>query len=165
MDAVFYAHSKEGAEKEDWQRLEDHLQGVARLAGSFAESFGSGQWGWLAGLWHDLGKYQLAFQRRLEGDTQKVDHSVVGAVHARHSGEQLLALALVISGHHGGMPDLSSSEADGSRPLVERLSAGAPLYQSARPAMPATVTDISLPQPLARLCPATTATWVRTTWA
>jgi CRISPR-associated endonuclease/helicase Cas3 len=32
------------------------------MAGSFAESFGAGNWGRLAGLWHHLGKYSEAFQ-------------------------------------------------------------------------------------------------------
>lgn len=36
--------------------LEEHLRGVADLAGEFASSFGHADWGRLAGLWHDLGK-------------------------------------------------------------------------------------------------------------
>lgn len=39
--------------------LEEHLRGVARLSEKFASAFGSAEWGSLAGLWHDLGKYSL----------------------------------------------------------------------------------------------------------
>jgi len=52
-----YAHSRSDAGPEQWQRLEDHLQGVADRAAQFAEAFGAGGWGKLAGLWHDLGKF------------------------------------------------------------------------------------------------------------
>jgi CRISPR-associated endonuclease/helicase Cas3 len=33
------------------------LRAVADLAGEFASTFGHSDWGRLAGLWHDLGKY------------------------------------------------------------------------------------------------------------
>ena len=46
--------------------LEDHLKGVAALAGQFASTFGGSDWGEAAGLWHDLGKYSKEFQRRIK---------------------------------------------------------------------------------------------------
>ncbi len=42
--------------------LEEQLRAVGDLAGEFASSFGHAEWGQLAGLWHDLGKYSSAFQ-------------------------------------------------------------------------------------------------------
>lgn len=51
----YYAHSVEGRPSEEWHRLEDHLKEVAEMAGRFAEDFGAGDWGYVAGLWHDLG--------------------------------------------------------------------------------------------------------------
>ena len=33
-------------------RREEHLKGTAELAKKFAEEFGCGEWGYLAGLWH-----------------------------------------------------------------------------------------------------------------
>lgn len=42
--------------------LEEHLRAVGDFAGEFASSFGHPDWGQLAGLWHDLGKYSPAFQ-------------------------------------------------------------------------------------------------------
>lgn len=42
--------------------LEEHLRAVADLASEFASDFWASDWGHLAGLWHDLGKYSSAFQ-------------------------------------------------------------------------------------------------------
>ena len=60
------AHAREGAP----HLLDDHLKAVAKLAESFAEPFGNGDWAKTAGLWHDLGKYKDDFQeyiRRVTG--------------------------------------------------------------------------------------------------
>jgi CRISPR-associated endonuclease/helicase Cas3 len=43
--------------------LEEQVRGVARLSEEFVSTFGSADWGNLAGLWHDLGKYCLTLQR------------------------------------------------------------------------------------------------------
>ncbi len=56
MNKEYYAHSLKGKSITDWHILEEHLKGTADLAASFADEFGCGQWGYLAGLWHDLGK-------------------------------------------------------------------------------------------------------------
>jgi CRISPR-associated endonuclease/helicase Cas3 len=52
----FYAHTIEGKPVDEWHLLEEHLKGTAELAASFADEFGCGEWGRIAGLWHDLGK-------------------------------------------------------------------------------------------------------------
>jgi|WetSurMetagenome_2_1015567.scaffolds.fasta_scaffold13158_2 CRISPR-associated endonuclease/helicase Cas3 len=78
---MFYAHSVPGDEsRATWQPLECHLQAVSRLAQQFSAAFDSSDWGRLAGLWHDLGKYRPEFQDRLSGDPSHVDHAVVGAL-------------------------------------------------------------------------------------
>ncbi len=51
----YYAHSLEGKPVEERHRLEDHLLGTAKLAAQFASEFSCGEWGYLAGLWGDLG--------------------------------------------------------------------------------------------------------------
>lgn len=109
----YYGHTKEDSvtkkslPKEEWQLLKDHLEAVAALAEERAVKFGAKKLGRLAGLAHDIGKYSLEFQRRLEGSTQKVDHSTAGAQELyRQFGKMIgLVLAFVVAGHHGGMPD------------------------------------------------------------
>ena len=61
----FYAHSVEGNTIDKWQPMDIHLLNVAKLAKEFADEFGSGEWAYLAGLWHDIGKYSKDFQEML----------------------------------------------------------------------------------------------------
>ena len=60
----FAAHYRES--DSDWQSLERHLTGVAKLSRSFAEGLGLASIGELLGLLHDLGKYSNAFQSYLK---------------------------------------------------------------------------------------------------
>ncbi|GAU09438.1 CRISPR-associated helicase/endonuclease Cas3 [Desulfoplanes formicivorans] len=102
----YYAHSSDNPDKSDWQRLEEHLQNVAALAASFAEVFGAGEWGRTAGLLHDAGKATHAFQRRLEGQPIRVNHSIFGARLSQElCGKLGLLMSYIIAGHHGGLPD------------------------------------------------------------
>ena len=65
MKDQYYAHSRDGKPTEYWHRLEDHLKEVAEMARGFADDFHAGDWGYLAGLWHDIGKYTIEFQEML----------------------------------------------------------------------------------------------------
>lgn len=107
----FYAHSDPNRPITEWHKLEDHLRATAKLAREFAELFGAGDWAYLAGLWHDLGKYSEDFQKRLRGDPGRVDHSTAGAQwvdgHAPDPQAGRL-LAHAVAGHHGGLPDGSA---------------------------------------------------------
>ena len=59
-----YAHTpREGSD--EWQPLEDHLNGVAELAGLFADAFGLHDTGAYVGALHDLGKASREFQGRV----------------------------------------------------------------------------------------------------
>lgn len=123
-DTPLYAHTKEGAKENEWQPLEEHLLNVANLAASFAAAFGYENWGRTLGILHDAGKVSSAFQRRLRGSGEHVDHSSPGAWKAlsRYRSElgdangRLLAYALV--GHHGGIPNGVRGE---RTPLKSRL--------------------------------------------
>jgi len=129
MDQGYYAHSLEGKPPADWQRLDDHLKDVAEKARSFAKVFGAGDWAYLAGLWHDLGKCSKEFQQMLHDSatpqsadvqkTRRVDHSSAGGRHAANLWHDLgKLLAYTIVGHHAGLPDgKHSSRAD----LASRL--------------------------------------------
>ncbi len=102
----FYAHSTDNHDKSNWQPLEEHLHAVAALAEKFAAEFGAGEWGKWAGFLHDAGKATVAFQKRLEGNPLRVDHSTYGAqVAAEVAGKFGLLLSYVIAGHHTGLPD------------------------------------------------------------
>lgn len=109
----YYGHTKEDTKtgrvlpKEYWQLLRDHLIEVERLAGERASKFGAEKLGKIIGLAHDLGKYSEAFQRRLEGDSKKVDHTTAGAqeLYRRFGKNVGTAMAYTVAGHHGGLPD------------------------------------------------------------
>lgn len=85
------------------QTVEEHLRGTAKLCAGFAAAFGAEELGQLSGLAHDLGKYSDAFQRRLRGSPEQVDHSTVGAAECCKLGQGSAAFA--VAGHHSGLPD------------------------------------------------------------
>ncbi len=140
--------------------LDDHLRGVAVLAESFAVTFGAGDWGQLAGLWHDLGKYQKSFQDYIRGASGydahietahgKVDHSTAGALHAvertQESGKKAIGriLAYIIAGHHAGLPDWLSAERPASS-LDSRLRQAKLLADTLAAKPPGSILDAPLP--------------------
>ncbi|EKO59403.1 CRISPR-associated helicase Cas3 [Leptospira kirschneri str. H2] len=101
--------------------IDDHLYSVAEFAKKFCEKFGAETFGYLIGLWHDLGKFKLEFQERirirsghigeeahLEGKTAKsVKHSVSGAIHCLNKFKQSdiikKLICLPILCHHSGL--------------------------------------------------------------
>lgn len=118
----FYAHSLENQPPENWQPLDEHLKNVAEKAAEFAALFGGDEWARLAGLWHDLGKFSLDFQRRLSGENIRVVHSEAGG----HLAQQMMKGGLerifcwLIMGHHAGLADFSSSET-GAKALEPKM--------------------------------------------
>ena len=137
--------------------LADHLHSVAKLARGFAQALGregaSADWSYLAGLWHDLGKYRPGFQRYLalsndenahiEGRVsgREKTHSVAGALWALQSfkeshgkGGELAArtLAYLIASHHAGLYDWDGglkvrlADSDSQTELAEALQAVPP---------------------------------------
>ena len=130
--APFYAHSKPGP-VEEWQPLVTHLRNVAKKAREFAEPFGAGEWGYLAGLWHDLGKYSDEFQAYLrhengleahmENIPGHVDHSTFGAQNAADRlGLLGHLLAYTLAGHHTGLLDGRSDRACQADRLAKNIS-------------------------------------------
>ena len=69
----YFAHIAQDGRQ---QTVSEHLNGTAELCAGFAAAFGAEDQGRLAGLAHDLGKYSAAFQRRLGGSTEHVDHAI-----------------------------------------------------------------------------------------
>lgn len=148
-----FAHSLAGRPKEEWHRLEDHLRGTAEKAARFASSWGANDAAYLAGLWHDLGKYSAAFQARigaLDDDEHvkdrrpgHVDHSTAGAIFAiKQLANAGLPIAMAIAGHHAGLGNLQESVKPrlGKKELLEAATEGCSgadwLGSAPRPALP-----------------------------
>ncbi len=109
----FFAHRREGEDREDWQPLIDHLRKTAEMARDFGADANVAELAYIAGMIHDLGKYSTEFQKRLEGGP-RVDHSTAGAKELKKllegKPQQVFAqlLAYPILGHHAGLPDYGS---------------------------------------------------------
>lgn len=130
----YFAHTLPGKPPADWQPLEQHLKETAEKAKEFASAFGAGDWGYIAGLLHDIGKYSDAFQQRLlatqdadghiETKPGRPDHSTAGAQHAvKVMGQSGKLLAYTIAGHHAGLPDGKTND---QSCLIKRLEKDIP---------------------------------------
>ena len=108
MSETYLAHVAEDGRTETVQQ---HLRQTAEMSGKFASAFGAEEQGVLVGLSHDIGKYSDAFQRRIRGDSARVDHATAGAVECARMGQLFAALA--VAGHHGGLPDFGNEKNDG----------------------------------------------------
>ena len=133
--------------------LIDHLQSVALLAGEFSKTFDGShveaaqRWAYLAGLWHDLGKYRPGFQRYIAQAAKPEDAHIEGKVGGRektHSAAGALwatqqlpkpygnILAYLIAGHHAGLDDWDGGlnqrlqNEDSRQELKEALAAQPP---------------------------------------
>ena len=102
----YIAHIDNNNEK---QSVAEHCQNTAALCCQFSIAPLKNICYYI-GLMHDIGKYQNTFQRRINGEEIKVEHSICGAKEAYKvflldknlSG---FLAALCIMGHHGGLPD------------------------------------------------------------
>ncbi|ADE15049.1 CRISPR-associated helicase Cas3 [Nitrosococcus halophilus Nc 4] len=152
--------------------LEEHLQAVAQLANQFATPFGSGDWAYLAGLWHDLGKYRLAFQHYIRSASGydpdahievpgRVDHSTVGALYAcKQLGPEGRILAYLIAGHHAGLPDWQSVEA-GRKALAHRLRPEQQSFLDEALSQPIPEAILQVASPISRPRGRDIALWIR----
>lgn len=122
-ELIAHLHQREDGSWDPPHQLLDHLLGTGALASRFAESFGSGAWGEIIGLLHDLGKSRVEWQNylkeksgfydddQLEGRSGTIPHAIYGAKHALrlyHDAGRFLAYS--IAGHHTGLPDWSSAD-------------------------------------------------------
>jgi CRISPR-associated endonuclease/helicase Cas3 len=114
--------------------LLEHLELVATLCEEYAAKFGAGPWGYITGLWHDLGKFSREFQAYIRGQLAagtKVDHSTAGAQYAaQYAGQVGKLLAYCIAGHHSGLANYHGADPGNhglrGMPLSERLAKAVP---------------------------------------
>jgi CRISPR-associated endonuclease/helicase Cas3 len=107
----------------------------------------AGEWGYLMGIWHDLGKFAPEWQRYLQGKVDphadeilgKVDHSSAGAQYAVEKHLLGHLLGYPIAGHHSGLLDGTSNGAC----QADRLRKEVPSY---REAVPPELQDIKIPE-------------------
>ena len=124
MNFDYIAHARQDS-SEIWHShpLQKHLQKVAQLAKRFAGRYGS-LFAEYAGLLHDLGKFQEAFQKYIRHASgfekenahledvestklRKIPHSTAGAKYAVERLNPFFGhlLAYLIAGHHAGLAD------------------------------------------------------------
>ena len=99
----YIAHSKNDEGNE--HGLYEHLTESSELMVKFAKDDGYHRFFRIAGLLHDLGKYQSAFQIYLRkgGRRGSVPHASWGAAACKKYGH--IEAAFAIDGHHKGLPD------------------------------------------------------------
>ena len=124
---TYYAHSAQDKlgnllPYEHWQTLQSHSVNVGEMAAEFARVFGAQEIACQTGRLHDLGKYSLPFQERLEGEVEFVDHSTAGAKIAVERWGNVIGklMAFCIAGHHAGLAN-GNGEGDNRRTLKQRL--------------------------------------------
>lgn len=104
-----------------------HLNKVAHLTARFLGQMASDhpetqvlrKWGYLTGLWHDLGKFAPKWQNYLATKAdphlaevaEKMDHTSAGAKHAVETSPSGHLMATAIAGHHAGLLDARSENA------------------------------------------------------
>ena len=155
MKNEYYAHSREGKPPEEWQPLDVHLKNVAEMARKFAEDFNASDWGYLAGLWHDLGKYQDEFQEKLSDSTDdaieekhsnRINHSTSGAILGDRMSKSIgRIIGYLIAGHHTGLPDWTHEIGSGGA-LSTRLEE-TELLDRIRDRIPPEIMNRPMPKP------------------
>lgn len=110
----YFAHISDDGKRK--QTVAEHLAGTARLAEEFAGSFEHPDFGYCAGMLHDIGKYSDKFQERIRGAEIRVDHATAGARLCWELGGDYQFLSYCIAGHHAGLPDTGEYSDTGDRP-------------------------------------------------
>ena len=108
-DPAVYAHTR-GEDTATWEPLARHLRDVSEGAAAKAAPFGYGRLAGTAGMLHDIGKASAQFQGYIRGQVPSGgDHATAGAREAVAAYSRFgRILALIVAGHHSGLPDPAS---------------------------------------------------------
>lgn len=105
MTMEYYAHTREDGER---QTVKAHLIGVSKLAEGFSVDFLK-PLAKKAAFDHDLGKYALKYQWRLDDDNIKFSHAACGALEYKKFADKndyfAPLMEYCIAGHHTGLMD------------------------------------------------------------
>lgn len=113
----YYAHTRKDGKR---QTVKEHLEGVSKLAEGFSVDFLK-PLAKKAAFDHDLGKYALKYQWRLDDDNIKFSHAACGALEYKKFADKNDCFASLfaplmeycIAGHHTGLMD-GGTDADNS---------------------------------------------------
>lgn len=104
MNKIYKAHinEKTGAV----QTIKEHSENTANRCAKFAIPPLKDAM-YALGMLHDIGKYQNSFQKRIDGSSIRVEHSICGAIAAKEQYPDAVGLLMeyCIAGHHSGIPD------------------------------------------------------------
>ncbi len=101
---IYKAHKNEASG--EVQSVREHSLNTAELGAKFAIP-ALKDVVYVMGLLHDVGKYQASYQRRIDGENIRVEHSGCGALAAKEMYPNAIGLLMeyCIAGHHSGIPD------------------------------------------------------------
>ena len=116
------AHTKDGKN----QLLSEHLEQVAEIAAGFGKPFNNEDWCHYAGMFHDLGKADAAWQKYIRGEkTTSINHSEAGAQYAYSKVNPKDPIAKVIpyliAGHHAGLPDWDAGSGNSLKSILSDI--------------------------------------------
>ena len=126
--------------KNKLQSVKEHLSNVSTISKKYGKEIGMGNFLYLCGYLHDIGKYSDDFQKYIKQEqeneqkgivehNQKIDHGVYGAKFVsdlESGGKQSVSkyakdmMMEVICYHHGGLPDNIAE--DRSVPILDRIA-------------------------------------------
>ena len=127
-----FAHREMSIYGDKMQTVLAHSLGTAKIAEQFAFSIMKSL-AYIAGYYHDVGKYAETFQKRLYDSNVQFKHAVCGALECLKivdNKEIAYMLAYCLTGHHTGLPDGHRVNSDSSKniTLEGRISEGTYSY-------------------------------------
>lgn len=130
LDYISHIRKKVDGKIEAIQSNDEHSLGVAKLARTFAEEFGMGDFGYVMGILHDKGKEKFEFQNYIRFENGLTDtksytregkaHAYVGGLIAKDILKRFYCLiGNPIMGHHRGLYDYIDMEKEEQKTIPD----------------------------------------------